>query len=106
MAITGDIKENYILLQNSTGESFAHMADRLTSPEVFGGLDENGRAANQELADWLRKQDDDMEAVERKTNPDAPTVAAQKRQDQAKSDQHARDNAPRNRNVSGGRQNG
>jgi Cft2 family RNA processing exonuclease len=108
MAISGDTKENYKLLQLSTGERFAHMADRLTTPEVFEGLDENGRAGNEELADWLRKQSDDEEAVKRHTDPDEATVAAQKRQDQAREDQDkARDNKPQDRqSPSARRQNG
>ncbi len=104
MAITGDTKENYKLLQLSTGERFNHMADRLTTPEVFAGLDENGRAANDELADWLRRQTDDEEAVTRHTEPDDATVAAQKRQDEAKAQQDAeRTQAPVNRQSPSGR---
>lgn len=65
MAISGDLKQNYIDLQQSTGERFAHMADRITAPLQLQGLDDNGRLANKELADWLRKQTDDEKAIER-----------------------------------------
>lgn len=100
MAISGDVKENYKLLQLSTGERFNHMADRLQTPEVREGLDDQGIAGNDELADWLRKQTDDEEAVTRHTEPDDATVAAQKRQDAAREQQDkARDAWPENRQT-------
>jgi len=106
MAITGDTMENYKQLQLSTGERFDHMADRLTTPEVLEGLDENGRAGNEELARWLRKQTDDEEAVTRHTNPDDATVAAQKRQDEAKAEQDKNRPPAERQTPQGRRQNG
>lgn len=63
MALSGDTKENYVALQESTGERFAHMADRMTQPKVLEGLDEAGVRSNEELATWLRKQKDNEEII-------------------------------------------
>ena len=85
MAISGDTKQNYIDLQQSTGERFAHMAQRVEAPEVLQGLDERGRAGNRELAKWLRSQTDDETAVARfrpkteETTVDEKQTAAQER---------------------------
>lgn len=65
MALSGDIKENYVQLQQSTGESFASMADRLEADSVLLNLDARGQAGNRELAAWLRKQSDDQDAIDR-----------------------------------------
>lgn len=88
MALSGDIKQNYVDLQRSTGERFTHMADRLTSNEIMMNLDAGGRASNEELADWLRKQSDDEDAILRVSDP----VAFARRQAGTKSD-----NAPKGR---------
>lgn len=69
MALSGDIKQNYIDLQASTGERFSEMADRLTHREVMQNLDAGGRAANEELAEWLRKESDDEDAILRVRDP-------------------------------------
>jgi hypothetical protein len=65
VALTGDQKENYVGLHLSTGETYASMAARLTTPEVLQHLDQAGRDGNKELADWLLKQTDDTDTVDK-----------------------------------------
>lgn len=88
MALSGDIKQNYADLQASTGERFSSMADRLTSEHTLLHLDAAGRAGNIELADYLRKQTDDEDAVLKATDP----AAYERRQAGTKPD-----SSPRNR---------
>ena len=97
MALSGDIKENYIQLQQSGGERFASMAARLTTPEALLNLDARGKAGNQELADFLRGQSDDEDAVLRHADPVA--YAARER---GKSG----DKSPRERSSAKDQQNG
>lgn len=52
-------------LQQSTGESFAAMANRLTSPELFAHLDAGARASNERIATAIRKLTDDKAALAR-----------------------------------------
>jgi hypothetical protein len=74
MAISGDTKENYIQLQQSTGETFESMADRISAPEYNRGLDEAGRKGNLELAEWLRRQSDDSKALDRFKPAETPST--------------------------------
>lgn len=97
MALSGDIKENYVQLQQTTGERFSSMADRLTTDQAMLNLDIRGRAGNQELADWLRKQSDDEDAILKHSDPQA--FAARERGKSA-------DKSPRDRSGSKDQQNG
>lgn len=65
MALSGDTKENFAQLHLSTGESFAHMAERIEHPKVLESLDAQGQKGNAELAAWLRTQKDDPEVMAR-----------------------------------------
>jgi hypothetical protein len=98
MALSGDVKENYVELQRSTGERFESMARRMRDPRRQQSLDAAGRAADEELASWLEKQSDDEDAILRVTDP-----AAYERR-QAEGDKFGR--APQGRNAQGGKQNG
>ena len=100
MALSGDTKKNYIQLQQTTGERYSSIADRLTTEEAFLNLDARGRAGNQELADWLRKQSDDEDAILRVTDPTA--YAARERGSSTD-----RSSSPKDRNQGNkGQQNG
>jgi len=80
MAISGDTKQNYAELHQSTGETFQSMADRMRDPHVLQGLDEAGRKGNEELAKWLEEQVDDEKAIERHQAPSQdPEQAARDR---------------------------
>lgn len=89
MALSGDIKQNYVELQQSTGERFTSMADRLTTAHTMQHLDAAGRAGNEELAGWLRGQSDDEDAVLRVSDP----VAFERRQN------GTQDKAPQGRSA-------
>lgn len=77
--ITGDDKQNFLDLQQSTGESFEHMAQRMTDDNVMRGLDDAGKNRNNALAKWLRTQKDDQEAIERVTYGEEGKEAFEKR---------------------------
>lgn len=94
MAISGDVKQNYTDLQRSTGERFSDMADRLTAPELLQNLDGAGRASNTELAEWLRKQSDDEDAIQAVRDPQAYARKQASDRDQAKAPQ-GRNQAPK-----------
>lgn len=64
--------DNWAALQQSTGETFASMADRLSAPDFLAGMDPAGRRAHEELAGALRKQKDDPDAVKRHRADPAP----------------------------------
>jgi hypothetical protein len=99
MPLTGDIKQNYHDLQQSTGERFEHMADRMLTPEVLAGLDTAGREGNRELADWLRVQSDDEEAILRHQPIDEQARAAEARSKDTKPS-----STPQGRSATGNKQ--
>jgi hypothetical protein len=70
--IPGDTKDNYLQLQQSTGETFGSMADRIEHPAQLQYQDDNGKAAAKRLAGFLRAQTDDGEALARFAAPAAP----------------------------------
>jgi len=65
MAVSPDAKENYKDLQQTTGETYANMADRLIDPALLNTLDPNGRAAHHELAAFVRTLSDDPDVLAR-----------------------------------------
>lgn len=69
MALKPEVRENYVELQQSTGERFGAMADRVASPASLQMYDAAGRDGALELADWLRRQKDDEDAILRVTDP-------------------------------------
>lgn len=93
MALTPEVRENYVELQKSTGERFGAMADRVASTEALQMYDAAGRAGALELAEWLRKQKDDEDAILRVTDP----IAYGRREAGDK---------PQGRSQTGGKQNG
>lgn len=95
MALSGDTKENYVQLQQSTGETFESMANRIEHSSNMSMLDANGQRGAKDLADWLRKQSDDQEALERHRPASERRAAAAEP-----------DKAPAGRSASGGKTNG
>ena len=71
--VPGDVKDNFVQLQQSTGETYASMADRIEHPSQTQFMDEPTRAGTKRLADFLRLQSDDPDALAR-FRPEQPVV--------------------------------